>query len=140
MAPDEGVNIIIGLGHSGYTKDKEIAAKVPHLDLVIGAHSHSFLYDKSESQPSIERPRGPYPTIITQKSGRRVPVVQAYAFTKYLGKISLEIDQDGEVQSIDGRPVLLDSKYKQSMVAAILQPPDFLKDIKQIIFLQIQMC
>ena len=53
----EGVDIIIGLGHSGYTKDKEIAAKVPHLDLVIGAHSHSFLYSKIENLPSIEHPK-----------------------------------------------------------------------------------
>ena len=108
------MDIIIGLGHSGYTKDKEIAAQVPYLDLVIGAHSHSFLYPKEENQPSLEHPKGPYPTMITGQGGRKVPVVQAYAYTKYLGKLILDIDQEGEVTSIDGRPVLLDSKFKQS--------------------------
>ena len=108
------MDIIIGLGHSGYTKDKEIAGKVPHLDLVIGAHSHSFLYPKEENQPSLEHPKGPYPTMVVGKGGRKVPVVQAYAYTKYLGKLILDIDQEGEVTSIDGRPVLLDSKFKQS--------------------------
>ena len=115
------MDIIIGLGHSGYTRDKEIAAQVPHLDIVIGAHSHTFLYDvKSKGlPPSIEHPKGPYPTMVTQKmSGRRVLVIQAYAFTKYLGKVTLDIDQGGEVTSIDGRPILLDSKFKQSELDA----------------------
>jgi len=114
LLKSEGVDIIIGLGHSGYTKDKEIAAQVPHLDLVIGAHSHSFLLDKEKQVPSTEKPRGPYPTIVKQKSGRTVPVVQAYAYTKYLGKIKLDIDEEGEVTNIDGRPILLDSTYKQN--------------------------
>lgn len=40
----QGVKILIALGHSGYLKDKEIAAQVPHVDLVVGGHSHSFLW------------------------------------------------------------------------------------------------
>ena len=48
----EGVNIIIGLGHSGYQKDIEIAEKVPHIDAVIGGHTHSFLYDRTRRNPS----------------------------------------------------------------------------------------
>lgn len=39
MLKDKGVNIFIGLGHSGFDKDKEIAAKIPEMDVVIGAHS-----------------------------------------------------------------------------------------------------
>lgn len=41
---DEGVSILIALGHAGYTRDKEIAAQVPDLDLVIGGHTNTFLY------------------------------------------------------------------------------------------------
>ena len=41
---DDGVDIIIALGHSGYVKDKEVARSVPHVDVVVGAHSHYFLY------------------------------------------------------------------------------------------------
>ena len=40
----EGVKIIIGLGHSGYDKDREIAKKVPEIDAVVGGHSNTFLY------------------------------------------------------------------------------------------------
>lgn len=41
----EGVNILIALGHSGYTKDKQIALEVTEIDLVVGGHSHTFLYN-----------------------------------------------------------------------------------------------
>ena len=40
----QGVNIIIGLGHAGYENDKELARYVPDIDLVIGGHTHTFLY------------------------------------------------------------------------------------------------
>jgi len=118
----EGIDIIIGLGHSGYEKDKEIAHKVPHLDLVIGAHSHSFLYNSKWKLPSSEVPSGQYPTIIKQPGGRSVPVVQAYAFTKYLGSVKLHIDDQGEVTRINGKPILLDSSIEQNTeVMAMIQ-------------------
>ena len=41
---DQGVNIIIALGHSGYNFDKILASQAPDIDLVVGGHSHSFLY------------------------------------------------------------------------------------------------
>ena len=77
---DEGTDIIVALGHSGYDKDQEVAASVPHLDVVVGAHSHSFLF--SSDNPSVEKIRGPYPTIIENPAGHKTLVVQAYAYTK----------------------------------------------------------
>jgi hypothetical protein len=73
-------------------KDKEIAFECPDIDLVIGAHSHSFLY--SGDGPERKKADGPYPIWITQESGRKVPVVQASAFTKYLGLLELEVTID----------------------------------------------
>ena len=40
----DGVNIIIGLSHSGYAKDKIVAAEVADIDIIVGGHSHTFLY------------------------------------------------------------------------------------------------
>lgn len=77
------------MGHSGYDKDMEIAAKCPDVDLVIGGHTNTFLYN--DEQPDRERIDGPYPTIIHQDSGKQVPVVQAYAYTKYLGKLHVKV-------------------------------------------------
>lgn len=91
----QGINIIIALGHSGYQKDQEIAMNCPEVDIVIGGHSHTFLdanqpvADPTDSDP--EAVRGPYPTTVVQASGKKVPVVQAYAYTKYLGKIHVQV-------------------------------------------------
>ena len=51
--------------------------------------------------------------MITQASGKRVPVVQAFWFTKYLGYIQIEFDKDGELVKIDGAPILLDGSVPQ---------------------------
>jgi len=117
---NDGVNIIIALGHSGLAKDKTIAAQCVHVDLVIGGHivkmtnqfflsisvnnfqlltAHSFLY--SGPTPSNDVPVDNYPVMITQRNGKKVPVVQAYAYTKYLGKLHLIFDSDGNLEEID---------------------------------------
>lgn len=41
---NDGVNILIALGHSGFEMDVEIAKQVVDIDLVIGGHSNTFLY------------------------------------------------------------------------------------------------
>lgn len=43
--------------------------------------------------PSTEKPVGEYPTLVEQPSGKIVPVVQAYAYTKYLGYLSVTFDE-----------------------------------------------
>lgn len=37
---DEGVKIIIAVGHSGFNKDKEIAKQVSLVDVVVGGNNH----------------------------------------------------------------------------------------------------
>lgn len=108
---NQGINILIALGHSGFTKDLEIAERVKDIDLVIGGHTNTFLWNGTS--PDVEKPEGPYPTLVKQKSGRLVPAVQAYAYTKYLGKLHLIFDVNGELVSVDGNPVLLDNTVPQ---------------------------
>ncbi|EDV36772.1 uncharacterized protein Dana_GF13125, isoform B [Drosophila ananassae] len=113
----QGINIIIALGHSGYQKDQEIAKNCPEVDIVIGGHSHTFLdasqpvADPTDTNP--EAVRGPYPTTVVQDSGKKVPVVQAYAYTKYLGKIHVQFDAAGNLIEFDGAPILLNASVAQ---------------------------
>ena len=94
----KGIDIIIALGHSGYKEcDLDMAKKVPDIDFVVGGHSHSFLY--TGSPPSVEEPEGPYPTYVKQKSGKVVPVVQVYCYSKYLGHLKLNFDSEGELMT-----------------------------------------
>ena len=68
-----------------------------------------FFFLSLAASPSIETASENYPLIITQKSGKKVPIVHAYAYTKYLGRIFLEFDDNGEVISADGNLILLNS-------------------------------
>ncbi|CAG9858469.1 unnamed protein product [Phyllotreta striolata] len=106
-----GVKIIVVLGHSGYVKDQEIAKKVPLVDVVVGGHTNTFLWNGEK--PDTEEIEGPYPTIVTQDSGKKVPVVQAYAYTKYLGILKLKFDADGNVLNTSGQPTLLNNSIPQ---------------------------
>ena len=112
----QGVNILIALGHSGYTEDKRIAMEVPDIDVVVGGHSNTFLY--SGEKPSKEAIEGPYPTLITQPGlkAKVVPVVQAYAYTKYLGYLKLDFDDNGDLTHHEGQPILLSQDYPEGNV------------------------
>lgn len=103
----EGVDIIIALGHSGYAMDLEIAKEVPLVDVVVGGHTNTFLWNGPP--PDTDKPEGVYPTMVTQDSGKQVPVVQAYAYTKYMGQLNVTFDEYGDLIEVYGQPILLDN-------------------------------
>ncbi|KAM4529430.1 5'-nucleotidase [Fundulus diaphanus] len=106
-----GVNKIIALGHSGFTVDRLIAKKVRGVDVVIGGHTNTFLY--TGTPPSVETKAGDYPYVELSEDGRSVPVVQAYAFGKYLGHLTVTFDDEGNAVKYFGNPILLDSSIPQ---------------------------
>jgi len=121
----QGIKTIIAIGHSGYVRDMEIAGAVPDIDVIVGGHSHSFLLSPNDSSPSpsIEPVRGPYPTLVEHPSTTPTLVLQAYAFTKYLGHMKLQFDDNGGLTSWSGQPILLDSKFKKNpRIEAALDP------------------
>lgn len=130
---NEGINIIIALGHSGYLKDLQIAREVEGVDLVIGGHTNTFLWNGTS--PDSEEVQGPYPTYVKQASGRTALVVQAYAYTKYLGKLHMVFDSNGEVISADGQPILLDNSIPQDneILQIVNYYSETLKDLREIV-------
>ncbi|KAG5846754.1 hypothetical protein ANANG_G00118320 [Anguilla anguilla] len=109
-----GINKIIALGHSGFVTDQEIAKKVKGVDVVIGGHTNTFLY--TGTPPSTEVPAGPYPFMVRSEHGYDVPVVQAYAFGKYLGYLKVTFDEQGRVVTSTGNPILLNSSIPEDPV------------------------
>ncbi|XP_078086190.1 5'-nucleotidase [Mustelus asterias] len=109
-----GVNKIIALGHAGFETDKEIAKKVRGVDVVVGGHTNTFLY--TGKAPSNDVPVGPYPYIVHSDDGKDVPVVQAYAYGKYLGHLKVTFDEKGLVTKAKGNPILLNSNIPQDEV------------------------
>ena len=123
----QGVKIFIALGHSGFEVDKRIAKSVPLIDVVVGGHTNTFLYNVKH--PSNEIPVGAYPYLIMQpRSQKLVPVVQAFAYTKYLGDLQLVFNKDGELSigpsgDFGGNPILLDqSMPEDEAVLKALEP------------------
>ncbi len=49
------VGVLIGVGHAGYLEDQQVAARVPGLDLIVGGHSHSFLWEDGRPDTAPEK-------------------------------------------------------------------------------------
>ena len=98
----EGVNKIIALTHVGYPRDLEMIAKIPGVDVVVGGHSHTFLSNTDD------KAAGPYPTMVDNPDGYKVPVTQAGSYSKYLGEFTVTFDDNGVVKEAKGDPLLLD--------------------------------
>ena len=123
----QGVTKIIALTHEGYQRDKELAAAIPGLDAVVGGHTNTYL---NSDDPKAA---GPYPTMVTGRDGREVPVVQAYAYGKYLGHLKLIFDDKGKLTKAEGAPILMDASIKpdeatQKRIAELGAPIEELKN------------
>ncbi|MEM9344444.1 MAG: 5'-nucleotidase C-terminal domain-containing protein [Pseudomonadota bacterium] len=117
----EGINKIIVLSHSGFGVDNVIAANTTGVDLIVGGHSNTFLSNTDEDAD------GPYPEMTNG-----VPIVQAYAYGKYLGELVLTFDDDGNLVSAEGEPVLIDASVEENadVVARIAELAAPLEEIR----------
>lgn len=118
----EGIKIIIVLSHCGLEVDREIAKHGGPIDIIVGGHSHSFLFS-GDNPPGPDDPVSTYPTIERQESGHEVLIVQASAYTKYLGDITLYFDEDGVIREYEGAPIFLGHDVVQDVgILAELAP------------------
>ena len=95
---EQGINRIIVLSHSGYDVDMRIAEQTTGVDVIVGGHTNTLLSNTDENA------KGPYPTVVKQTS-----IVQAYAYGKYVGELNVTFNDDGEVVSAAGEPVLVNA-------------------------------
>lgn len=107
LLKQQGANIIVVISHCGLDVDKIIAENAgPDIDIIVGGHSHTFLY--TGDHPTIPgTSQGEYPTVVTQQGGHKVLIVQAAAYTKFVGDIVLFFDEAGIIQRWEGNPVYL---------------------------------
>ncbi|XP_050531182.1 protein 5NUC-like isoform X2 [Daktulosphaira vitifoliae] len=120
---EQGIDFVIAIGHSGLEMDKRVAREVEGVDAIVGGHSHSYLF--SGLAQDSETSMGPYP-VIEHRGDRIIPVVQAYAFTKYLGKMVLSF-KNGKLVNATGEPILLDDSIPQD--ARIMKKVDYYKKL-----------
>jgi 5'-nucleotidase/UDP-sugar diphosphatase len=115
------VNIIIVLSHSGYDVDQAVAANTTGVDIIVGGHSNTYLSNTSD------RAKGPYPTMVGNTA-----IVQAYAYSKYLGELNATFDDDGNLLSATGEPITMNSEVVEdaATVARIAEAAEPLIEIR----------
>lgn len=134
-----------------YTSDLVAASSIPGLDLVIGGHSHTFLWPDPEAPPAFYNPGaeggssccgsqydstwGPYPTYVHTKGldgkPRDVPVVQASWGGRYMGRVVLWFkpgEPGGRVSGVQSEVFLLGGPGSDVHVA---EDPEALQEIKR---------
>jgi 5'-nucleotidase len=113
---NEGIDIVIVLSHSGLERDRQIAAAVAGIDVIVGGHTNSLL------SKTIEGAEGPYPIVVEGPRGEPVLVVTAYAYGKYLGRLDVVFAR-GVPSAWRGEPILIDAGVAPDLeVAALIEP------------------
>lgn len=122
----QGVDKIVALTHVGYPRDLAAIAKIPGVDVVVGGHSHTFLAN------GVDKAEGPYPTMVDNPDGHKVPVVQAASYSKYIGELDLTFDDSGAVTAAAGVPILLDKSFTPdaTVLARIVELAKPLEELK----------
>ena len=103
----QGINKIVALTHIGFENDVALARKVPDIDIIIGAHSHT---------PVGNIPNANYPYPLVEQNGTKEPVlvVTDWEWGKYLGDLSVSFDRTGKLIAWAGKPHALDANIKSN--------------------------
>ncbi len=109
-----GIDKIIALGHIGYGRDMEMARAIDGIDVIVGDHSHTFL---SSDDPKAA---GPYPTLVNSPNGQTVLIVQAFQWSRYLGRLDVSFDDAGRVRAWQGAPIHMDNEIPEDAGVAAL--------------------
>ena len=86
----QGADIVVAITHSGVVEDEDLARSVAGINLIVGGHCHTALYEPIVVDDTI--------------------IVQAGAYTAYLGRLELAYDPaTGQVRVRNGsdRPFLI---------------------------------
>lgn len=112
----QGIDKIVLLSHLGYALEKEVAAKIRGIDVIVGGHSHTLLgtFDNADFPKSS----GPYPTVVKNADGNRTLLLAAWEWGKVLGRIKVSFDGKGAVKGwSDAQPIVVDSSIPDDPVA-----------------------
>ena len=94
-ARSNGARFVIALSHLGVAADRALAGQVAGIDLIVGGHSHTLL---SDTEPGAA---GPAHAVYTGPAGRCL-VLQAGCFGRYLGRLDLDVAEDGTLVAFSG--------------------------------------
>lgn len=103
----QGIDKIVAVSHAGFDRDRQVAAAVTGLDVIVAGHTNTYL-SNTDAEAA-----GPYPVAINDPDGNPVLLVSDYAYGKYLGRLDVTFDENGVVSAYEGNPILLDNSVAQ---------------------------
>uniref|UniRef100_A0A023FPR7 Putative 5' nucleotidase n=1 Tax=Amblyomma cajennense TaxID=34607 RepID=A0A023FPR7_AMBCJ len=119
---NQSVDIIIAITHSGFKREIKIVEEVPEIDVLVGGHTNTFLYNGSD-HPKENKPEGLYPRVVERKNGSKALIVQDFWFGKFLGRLKVTFDAQGKVATWEGNPILMDASVPEDpCMNATLEP------------------
>ena len=117
----KGIRHIVLMSHLGFEADKQIAAKLTDVDVVIGGDSHTLLGDFSAV--GVTTGTGTYPARVTNKSGDTVCIGQAWEYAKAYGLMNVKFNTQGSVASCGGETrLVIGDSFKRKDDAGVWQP------------------
>lgn len=127
----QGINKIIVQSHLGYGLEKDLATKLSGVDVIVGGDSHTLLADAKLKSYGIS-PEGDYPTVLKNKDGDQVCVVQAWQYGYVVGQLKVNFDANGKIEACAGKAnVLIGDDFKRTAKDALALSPTELDTIKK---------
>ncbi|MGE0797515.1 MAG: bifunctional UDP-sugar hydrolase/5'-nucleotidase [Lautropia sp.] len=113
-----GIDKIIVMSHIGYDSDRQLAAALSGVDIIVGGDSHTLLGPAALATYGVGDPAGDYPTVLRNRDGDTVCVVQAWEYGQVVGELKVSFDPDGVVTQCSGTPhVLIGDDFKVAAAA-----------------------
>lgn len=104
-------DFIIALTHIGVLNDVKLVEKTRYIDLIVGGHSHTALFQ---------------PLYAINKDKTRVPIVQAGQHTEYLGRLVVDMQKGKQLKVISYEliPVTLSSSEADQPMKELVKQAD----------------
>ena len=99
----QGIKIIVLLSHlQDISIEVELIKSISGVDVVIAGGGDELLTNnKNMLVPADEKSiRGPYPLMVNNKGGQRVPVVTTAGSYRYIGELALRFTPDGHLKQV----------------------------------------
>ncbi len=106
---ERGNDFIFAVTHIGLLRDMDLANSTKYTDVIVGGHSHTALYEAR---------------YVKNKSGRRVPIVQAGNHMEYLGRLVLDLEPGQEAKVVSYELVPVKYEMQDENVAELVKEAD----------------
>lgn len=125
---ERGINKIILVTHIGLGVDMALAAQVRGVDLIVGGHSHTAISSLYKEGGDTR-----YPMTVDDADGKPVYIVQAGDRDRFVGRLDMRFNAEGEVIRARGDLILLSRFIEpdaeiQALVEELAAPINELKN------------